>query len=114
MKNSNVKNNCCGQINCSVHLPVHWPHSWARAQDVEAAQLDGWSKDGAALITTTPHIAWIHVVQQYLNIFPQASNSSERCEYHLLYNKCVVRSRANVLKLRQYIELHYVGIVHLL
>ena len=40
---------------------------------VEAAQLDGWSKDGAALITITPHIACIHVVQQYLNIFPQLS-----------------------------------------
>ena len=70
-------------------------------------KLDGWSKDGAALITTTPHIACIHVVQQYLNIFPQASKSSERCEYYLFYKKCVVRSRASVLKLR-------LRIVHLL
>ena len=66
-------------------------------QDIEAAQLDG--KDGAALITTTPHIACIYVVQQYLNIFPQASKSSERCEYYLLYENCVARSRANVLKI---------------
>ena len=61
-------------------------------------QLDGWSKDRAALITTTPHIAYINVVQQYLNIFPQASKSSERCEYYLLYGNCVVRTRENALK----------------
>ena len=95
MKSINVKTLCCGQIKCSVHLPVHWQHSWAGGQDVDAAQLDGWSKDGAALISTTPHIACIHVVQQYLNIFPQASKSSERCEY--LYKNYVVRSRENVL-----------------
>ena len=114
MKSINVKNLCCGQIQCSAHLPVHWPHSRAGGQDVEAAQLDGWSKDEAALITTTHHIACILVVQEYLNIFPQASKSYERCEYFLLYNNCVVRSRENVLKLRHFIELHYVGIAHLL
>ena len=113
MKSINVNKICCGQIKCSVHLPVLgpvlWPHSWAGGQNVEAAQLDdGWSNDGAALITTTSHIACIHVVQQYLNIFPQASKSSERCEYYLLYKICVARSRANVLKLRHFIELHYV------
>ena len=114
MKSINIQKLCCGQIKCSVHLPVHWSHSWAGGQDVEAAQLNGRNKDGAALITTTPHIACIHVVQQYLNIFPQASKSSERCEYYLLYKNCFVRSRENVLKLRHFIELHYVGTVHLL
>ena len=101
MKSINVKIFCCGQIKCSVHLPVHWPHSWA-GQDVEAAHLDGWSTDGAALITTTPHIACSTTISKHLP-----------SEYYLLYKNCVVRSRANVLKLRHFIELHYVGIVHL-
>ena len=73
MKSINVNKLCCGQIKCSVNLPVHWLHSCAWCQDVEAAQLDGWSKDGAALITTTPHISCIHVVQQSPQHLPSSS-----------------------------------------
>ena len=70
----------------------------------------GLSQDEAALdrlVTTTPHLA--RIVKQYLNSFPQACRSSERREHYQLSGDISVRSRENVLKLSQSIQVHCEG-----
>eukprot|EP00794_Sanderia_malayensis_P013223 gene13223-14573_t len=67
----------------------------------------GLSTDEGALdrlVTTIPYLA--DLVNQYLSTFPKASQASERTEIYQLYGEIAVKSRANVIKLRDIIELH--------